>query len=195
MILREPIRTLPGQFDQALLSRIEQAASRATLQAAHAYMAGETGVHRGERDAQVCYLQLDWLTALLKPLIDTINRGMGWNFSLTCMEQLQYGVYGPSGHHGWHADQLLPGTEPTNAGLQRKLSFIISLNEGADYEGGDFELEYGHPESLERRRRVPELRQPGTLVVFPSFIYHRVLPVTRGERRTLVGFICGPPFR
>jgi PKHD-type hydroxylase len=57
------------------------------------------------------------------------------------------------------------------------------------YEGGQFQLfntnEY----------EVKELNIPGNVVMFKSYINHRVLPVTKGQRRTLAIFLKGPKFR
>jgi PKHD-type hydroxylase len=66
----------------------------------------------------------------------------------------------------------------------RKLSITIQLSNSDDYEGGDLELLYDkEPYKLDRSR--------GTFLVFPSFMLHRVTPVTRGTRWSLVAWIGG----
>ena len=35
----------------------------------------------------------------------------------------------------------------------------------------------------------------GTLVAFPSYVMHRVTPVTSGTRKSLVAWVAGPKFR
>ena len=64
----------------------------------------------------------------------------------------------------------------------------IQLSDSDDYEGGDLELMFREePVKLDRTR--------GTLVAFPSFMLHRVTPVTRGTRWSLVAWITGPRWR
>ena len=81
----------------------------------------------------------------------------------------------------WHHD-VSEKTERT-----RKLSFSIQLSASDDYEGGD--LEFACLDALAQARTL------GTLLVFPAFNMHRVRPVTRGARFSLVGWFYGPPFR
>lgn len=86
------------------------------------------------------------------------------------------------GHYDWHMDL---GTERFS---RRKLSMSIQLSPSDAYDGGDLEF---HLSGLDRDR----MRQQGTLIAFPAFHEHRVTPVTRGERYSLVAWVDGPPFR
>ncbi len=106
-----------------------------------------------------------------------------WKFDLDYIESLQYTCYeNPGDHYGRHLD--FDNTWQN----YRKLSFSILLDDPSTFEGGDLELFEGDtPITVPRKR--------GTLVAFPSFIMHRVTPVTQGQRRSLVGWICGPRFR
>ena len=74
--------------------------------------------------------------------------------------------------------------ELQNDNNTRKLSMSVILN--SDYEGGDFEI-FG----LENK--IPRLEE-GSIIVFPSFKEHRVTPVTRGIRYSLVAWFVGPPY-
>ena len=68
----------------------------------------------------------------------------------------------------------------------RKLSCTVQLTDGADYDGGDFQLTTQGP-------ALPsDLREQGTLIFFSGIQNHRVLPVTRGVRRSLVCWFEGP---
>ena len=69
----------------------------------------------------------------------------------------------------------------------RKLSLSVQLSDGADYDGGD--LRFPGPTD------EPAPRERGALIAFPSFVTHRVEPVTRAERLSLVSWISGRPFR
>ena len=73
-------------------------------------------------------------------------------------------------------------------GATRKLSLILNLTEqGKDYEGGNFNLNVGMEEEPEY---VPIPR--GRVIAFPSWMIHRVTPVTQGARRSIVVWVTGP---
>jgi len=116
-----------------------------------------------------------------------------WNFRLTAIEPLQYGIYRPGQFYGWHADQHpLPNQDGKYKGLTRKLTISVQLSDGDEYEGGEFE--FRDPGEDNKVETVEGLRARGSVVMFPSFVLHRVTPVTRGVRRSLVGWVLGPPF-
>ena len=66
----------------------------------------------------------------------------------------------------------------------------VQLSDGSEYEGGDFELRDGTANPLNQT----ELKQKGTVLIFPSFLSHRVKPVTKGVRKTLVAWFEGKAF-
>jgi predicted 2-oxoglutarate/Fe(II)-dependent dioxygenase YbiX len=85
------------------------------------------------------------------------------------------------GFYDWHTD--FAGVRPL-----RKISISIQLSRPEDYDGGDLELMYGiQPQKLEKTR--------GAFIAFPSFMLHRVTPVTRGTRWSLVAWILGNRWR
>ncbi|MGV7105846.1 2OG-Fe(II) oxygenase [Flavobacterium sp. U410] len=107
-----------------------------------------------------------------------------WKFDLTeIVDDLQYTVYHhDGGHFDWHMDL---GSEKY---ARRKVSITMQLSDPEDYEGGDFEFMIGN--------EVVKLpRKKGCVILFPSYFLHRVTPVTKGTRKSLVLWIYGPPFR
>lgn len=105
-----------------------------------------------------------------------------WNFDLWgFLDSLQYTVYRAGDEFGWHVD-CGPKLPP------RKLSVSVQLSDPSEYEGGDLQLQVS--ETIETAPR-----EKGTVVIFPSFIMHRVTPVTKGVRRALVAWIAGPAFK
>lgn len=84
--------------------------------------------------------------------------------------------------YGWHSDGNLGGV------WDSKLTVILNLSQET-YEGGDFELFLNKPVKIE------EFKETGSLIIFPSFIHHRVTPVTKGKRTTLSQWFLGPNFR
>lgn len=100
------------------------------------------------------------------------------------MDRLQYTVYDDSeSHYDWHIDKLPYSTVPP-----RKLTAVLMLSNNDDYEGGDLQiLTSNEPTTLEKKK--------GRVYVFPTYTLHRVTPVTKGKRLTLVGWACGNKFK
>ena len=74
--------------------------------------------------------------------------------------------------------------------------FDTLSEQGKDYEGGDFCIDWGtHNENGEQFQVLNGLRKAGTIVIMPSFVYHQVTPVTSGLRRSIVIWANGPPWR
>jgi len=81
-------------------------------------------------------------------------------------------------------------------GLTRKISLVATLTEqGVDYEGGDFWVDFGTHHNNEQFQVIEGMRKAGTVLVMPSFIYHRVAPVTSGLRKSIVIWANGPPWK
>ena len=91
-------------------------------------------------------------------------------------------TYTKGNKYDWHKD-----SEPESGITDTKFTILINLST-KKYEGGNLEqYSYGPQE-------VTPLNDPGTVVMFPSYVYHRVTPITKGERRSLAIFIRGPKF-
>lgn len=91
------------------------------------------------------------------------------------------------GKYDWHHDVWWVNPRAHD----RKLSIVIQLTDPQSYEGGCFE--FNAPE-ISNNELIP-FKQQGSVLVFPSFFYHRVTPVTAGTRYSLVSWIDGPKFR
>ena len=124
----------------------------------------------------------DWLFQKLFAVANQLNQKY-WQFELAGSQRLQFTSYKGEGHYDWHMD--LAEDAPDNT---RKLSATVQLSDPADYDGGDLEINSGIIESAPRDR--------GCITLFPSYMHHRVTPVTRGERLSLVVWIVGErPFQ
>lgn len=139
------------------------------------------------RRSQLCWLNDDsehhWVFERLSSLVSNANAKF-WNFDLTGFgEELQLARYAEDdkGQYGWHHDIA--------AGVSRKLSITVQLSLEDDYEGGDLQLFAGAEQMATVSRKV------GAVVVFPSFVLHRVMPVTRGVRYSLTAWVSGPSWR
>jgi PKHD-type hydroxylase len=105
-----------------------------------------------------------------------------YQFKLTeISESIQYSVYNSDdeGFYDWHID-MGPGK------ANRKLSLVCQLSDPSEYEGGELQINTGQVVVLEKEK--------GTVIIFPSYMLHRVTPVTKGTRRSLVLWIEGPAF-
>lgn len=108
-----------------------------------------------------------------------------WNFNLTDSEFIQYSEYYENeNHYSWHVDKGFNSDMPH---LTRKLSIAFMLNDKREFEGGAFQVDTSEPVEIE-----PKL---GRMVLFPSYVKHRVTPVTKGIRKSLVLWISGPMFQ
>jgi PKHD-type hydroxylase len=105
-------------------------------------------------------------------------------FDLNNLDILHFNIYSSlnKSKYDWHSDNSRSNLYDT------KLTVLINLSL-TNYEGGQFELFNGD------QYEVQKLNKPGNAIMFKSHINHRVLPVTKGERRTLTIFLSGPKFR
>ncbi|MFK7932380.1 MAG: 2OG-Fe(II) oxygenase, partial [Saprospiraceae bacterium] len=97
-------------------------------------------------------------------------------------QELQLAEYGEGDFFNWHLD--------FGAGeiSHRKLSISVQLTDESEYEGGDLQF-------MVNQNIVTAPKKKGTVIIFPSFILHRVTPITKGKRKSIVGWISGPPYR
>ena len=145
---------------------------------------------KNTRKSDVVWLEDQWVYDLIWPYMASANEQAGWNYEISAAESCQLTRYTKGGFYSWHKDGIGSHNEvftnPDNKflhGNTRKLSMSIILND--DFESGDFEVYKGD---------VPKLPK-GSVIVFPSFIDHRVAPVTKGTRYSLVAWFLGPPFK
>lgn len=120
-----------------------------------------------------------WIYRKLTGIVENLNQQF-FRFDLYNFgEAFQFTEYSaPGEHYTWHVDMAIDHTP-------RKLSIAIQLTDPDEYEGGDFEIWHSsEPTKLNRQR--------GTVLVFPSYQLHRVTPVTKGTRNSLVAWVGGP---
>lgn len=126
-----------------------------------------------------------WLYDRLMDLASHANNEL-WGFDLiSAPEPIQYTEYYASegGHYDWHQD-IGP-----NEGSLRKVSITVQLSESDEYEGGDLQIWTGG-ECISNSERGA-----GVVVVFPSYMMHRVTKVTKGTRRSFVLWVGGEHYK
>ena len=99
-------------------------------------------------------------------------------------EHIQFTVYegDDKGFYRWHVDNNMQSDVPP-----RKLSMTVQLSDPSEYTGGELQLHDGEVQTAVNNR--------GHVVIFPSYVLHRVQPVTSGIRRSLVVWANGPGFK
>jgi len=120
----------------------------------------------------------------IEDLIDSTNNQF-FNFTtrnFTRFDCVNHNVYKANvkGQYEWHYDG-----ENFDKGYTAKLTALVNVSE-KEYQGGDFYIWWGN--SL----HVKEFKKPGTVLIFPSFMAHKVTPVTKGERKTIAFWKKGP---
>ncbi len=123
-----------------------------------------------------------WVFDHLRKLVLDYNSAH-YQFEIDGSDDLQLTRYGPGQHYQWHADL---GSGRTS---RRKLSLSVLLSDPGDFKGGDLEFFRS-----EKKSGIVNLKK-GDGVIFPSWLKHRVAPVTEGERYSLVSWWTGPPLR
>lgn len=106
-----------------------------------------------------------------------------FGFKLTGMQALQYTRYPVGGHYRYHNDII-----HTKESISRKLSVVVALTPPEEYVGGELML------LPNGDRPTPFKLGLGDMLVFPSYIPHKVKPVVEGNRITLVMWLTGPKF-
>ena len=171
------------------------------------------------RDSEISWLNDQWLYDLIHPYLRTANNNAGWKYEWDFSESFQFTKYGPGQFYGWHADgnschlgkykRYIPGVSPTTPkgtipkgytenpnmiGKVRKLSMTINLNKPGEYDGGNLKFDFGPHAAGKRFHECVEIRPQGSIIVFPSYVYHQVTPVMRGTRYSMVLWSLGQPF-
>ncbi len=180
------VAVLPQMLDAASCNR--------TIALAQSFPATEgrvaaTDIERGEiRRSQIWFFdptpQTEFIFEPLRSAVTQLNQGFRFDvtgFGTGC----QVARYSSEvqGHYDWHIDL------GTGRFSLRKISISVQLSATDAYEGGD--LEFHMVSGLDHVK----MRQQGTLIAFPSYLEHRITPVTRGERFSLVAWMDGPPYR
>ena len=150
------------------------------------------------RDCEVAWINDKWIYDIINPFIHIANKSAGWNFQWDWNETSQFTIYKKGHYYGWHADQ---SNEPIQAGNKntkgktRKLSLTLQLTDQREYEGGDFQFKWIQAkQDLLKIVTVDDAKGIGTVIIFPSFTQHQVLPITKGKRESLVNWSLGKPF-
>ena len=173
-----------NMFDEKLLFDIDEYASHQQLESGGSYASTLDGEKQPMKTRST---MIHWMTnekyknsllpiyQQISYIVRKINDSM-WGYSYTGYEPFQYSEYKIGDHFDWHIDQnQFTGTEI------RKISFSLGLSNKNEYEGGDLIIKSSDQENNYKLDR-------GDIVVFPSWMLHKVTPITKGKRRVVVGW-------
>ena len=149
------------------------------------------------RVSDVYWTDEQWVYDLIWPYMEKANQRAGWNLDISAAEDIQLTRYKKGGFYNWHRDGISDSlsaydrpNKPLMHGNVRKMSMSLMLND--DYEGGEFEFSgYSKGEC----KITPIKSKVGDMIFFTSGMEHRVAPVTKGVRYSLVNWFVGPPVR
>jgi PKHD-type hydroxylase len=147
---------------------------------------GKTKEETNVRDSKISWLypvdDMDWVFRRVTDIVLNLNERF-FKFDLFGLnEGFQFTNYeAPSGKYGKHVDRGM--NMPV-----RKLSISIQLTNPEEYKGGELYL-------YDDDKGILMDKTQGTLILFPSYVLHEVMPVTKGERNSLVTWITGPSFK
>ena len=154
-----------------------------------------------KRNSDVVWMDDKWIYKEIQPYIHNANKNAGWNFDWNHSESCQFTKYKKGQYYDWHCDSwdrpYQKQGDPTTHGKIRKLSVTVTLSNPKEYKGGELEFDFRNndPDKKSNIRKCTEILPKGSLVVFPSFVWHRVCPVKSGERNSLVIWNLGYPFK
>ena len=181
-------------LDKETCDKIIKAGERGFDEAAVGGMANGY-VDKEIRISATAWSEDQWLYDLVFPYMETANAKSGWGYDIEAAESVQITRYEKGEFYNFHmdgmSDNLGAYNDPENKfkhGNVRKLSLSLLLND--DYEGGNLQFAKANEEV-----HTPDFNKLGSVILFPSFMMHRVQPVTKGTRYSLVSWFLGPPFK
>ena len=144
------------------------------------------GTDTNKRVTTISWLPFDEMKEMYNDVNKFIQRANLNHFGfedIQITEQAQFTEYPVGGFYDWHMDcDVNMAHEPP----VRKITMTLLLSHENEFEGGDLELM--------APGKFAKLKQ-GHAVIFASFLNHRVAPVTRGVRQSLVMWFGGKPFK
>ena len=147
---------------------------------------GKSGIDTETRTSHISWIPFSKTPEMYKDIEKVMKTTNGNHFGFDGMqitEMAQYTEYPEGGFYDWHIDS---DTHFAHEPSVRKISMTLLLSPDNEFEGGDLEIM--------KEGQAAKLKQ-GHAIFFASFIRHRVTPVIRGNRKSLVMWFGGTPFK
>ena len=155
-----------------------------------------------KRKSDLVWLNDTWIYKEIHPFIHQANKSAGWNYEWDRSESCQFTKYKQGQYYDWHCDSWNKPykKEGPDKGKIRKLSVTCQLTDGSEYTGGELEFDFRDydphmRDEFKHLQQAKEILPKESIIVFPSFLWHRVKPVTKGTRYSLVLWNLGYPFK
>jgi len=189
-VSEHPFVTWNDAFNDDEINKLVDYCNTLKFQKATVGMGEETATVTKIRESKVAWIdnthESRWIYDRLAYVARGLN-GQFYKFDLYGFsEHMQFTVYeeDSGGHYTWHIDSG-GGSHSTPP---RKLSLVLQLSDPSEYEGGDLEIfTSSEPTKIDKKK--------GLIAAFPSYTLHRVTPITKGTRRSLVVWVTGPAFK
>lgn len=190
-VSEHPFTTWEKSFNEDELTQILKYCDSLTLTNGIVGSKNNENAYDGKvRESKVAWIGLNddsqFIYDRLAFILRNLN-GQFYNFDIYGFsEDLQFTVYeeDTNGHYTWHVDSGVSD----NGSVPRKLSLVLQLTDPSEYEGGDLEI-------MTSSTPTQIKKEKGLIAVFPSYTLHRVTPVTKGIRKTIVVWATGPSFK
>ncbi len=187
-----------GCIPLSIVDAIREVCLRKPLKASEIDIQSSNKVNKNIRSSQTAFLAQHEHSKIYELFTDFAHKSnnAAFGFDISNIETLQFTVYNEKDkdYYDWHEDTHWMTKEMCH----RKLTMVLQLSDPSEYEGGQLELK----ESKKDKNSVPiseqdrkDIMKKGSIIVFPSFFTHRVAPVTKGTRLSLVAWVSGPLFR
>ena len=155
-----------------------------------------------KRKSDLVWLNDNWIYREIHPYVHEANKNAGWNFEWSRSEPCQFTKYKLNQYYDWHCDSWdKPYNKPNQPehGKIRKISVTCQLTDKSEYEGGELEFDLrnyapNNKNFINHVKTTNKMTSKGSIIVFPSFVWHRVKPVRKGTRYSLVVWSLGQPY-
>lgn len=148
----------------------------------------EINILKKIRKSNASFIKEKWIYDIIHPYIEKANINAGWNYSLMESESCQFTVYNKNSFYDWHTDAF---NRNDGSKINRKLSLVINLSDPKDYKGGILEFCNPLPNKKHKIIKAFEILPQGSICVFTSYTWHRVTPIIKGLRYSLVNWTNG----
>lgn len=150
------------------------------------------GVGKGAVDSETRKTNVTWIKPerlINRAIWGFVNEANDnyFRFDIKGFENVQFGKYGVGDYYDWHTDNTNIDQKKEQI---RKLSLTVQLSDPDSYEGGEFQFFNGAKPEI-----IPNIQKQGSIVVFDCGSWHRVTPVTKGIRYSMVMWVVGSNFK
>ena len=210
---KSPCFVIHNAFAEDLCKHIIEKYKDKVFTGTHVTSKGFTTTESEIRNSDIVWMKDEnGVENALQQHIKVANHCTGWDLDITAIEDIQFTKYGSEQHYSWHVDGksctyakrrftfdkpkgLAETCYPHLIDTCRKVSASLILND--DFSGGEFETAYLHNDekgNLEIKKHIHKPKK-GDMLIFPSYLHHRVRPVRTGIRYSVVVWAGGPPMK